>query len=133
MSRFKEACMLLDIIKKEILDNITSPKFVFTFLLCTILILLSVYTGVANYGADKKEYEAAVALNKKNLENQPNYSSLAGVGIKINKPPQVLGTIVSGIQDDVGRVAPVNIAFDPSLVESKFGSNPVFAVFGALD
>jgi ABC-type transport system involved in multi-copper enzyme maturation permease subunit len=125
--------MLRDIIKKEILDNITSPKFVFTFLLCTLLILLSVYTGVANYGADKKEYTAAVALNKKNLENQPNYSSLAGIGIKINKPPQVLGTVVSGIQEDVGRVAPVNIATDPNLVESKYGSNPVFAVFGALD
>jgi ABC-type transport system involved in multi-copper enzyme maturation permease subunit len=125
--------MLRDIIKKEILDNITSPKFVFTFLLCTVLILLSVYTGVANYGADKKEYTAAVALNKKNLENQPNYSSLAGIGIKINKPPQVLGTVVSGIEEDVGRVASVNIAMDPSLVESKYGSNPVFAVFGALD
>jgi len=125
--------MLRDIIKKEILDNITSPKFVFTFLLCTVLILLSVYTGVANYGADKREYTAAVALNKKNLENQPNYSSLAGIGIKINKPPQVLGTVVSGIEEDVGRVAPVNIASDPNLVESKYGSNPVFAVFGALD
>ena len=125
--------MLRDIIKKEILDNITSPKFVFTFLLCAVLILLSVYTGVANYGADKKEYTAAVALNKKNLESQPNYSSLAGIGIKVNKPPQVLGTIVSGVQEDVGRVAPVNIASDPNLVESKFGSNPVFAVFGALD
>lgn len=125
--------MLRDIIKKEILDNITSPKFVFTFLLCTVLILLSVYTGVANYGADKKEYTAAVALNKKNLENQPNYSSLAGIGIKINKPPQVLGTVVSGIEEDVGRVASVNIAMDPNLVESKYGSNPVFAVFGALD
>ena len=125
--------MLRDIIKKEILDNITSPKFVFTFLLCTILILLSVYTGVVNYAADKKEYAAAVALNKKNLENQPNYASLAGIGIKINKPPEVLGTIVSGVQEDVGRVAPVNIAQDPNLVESKYGSNPVFAVFGALD
>ena len=125
--------MLRDIIKKEILDNITSPKFVFTFLLCTVLILLSVTTGVANYGADKKEYAAAVALNKKNLESQPNYTSLAGIGIKINKPPQVLGTIVSGVQEDVGRVAPVNIASDPNLVESKYGSNPVFAVFGSLD
>src|SRR5512136_217424 len=125
--------MLRDIIKKEILDNITSPKFVFTFLLCTVLILLSVYTGVANYGADKKEYAAAVALNKKNLENQPNYSSLAGIGVKINKPPQPLGTVVTGVEQDVGRVAPVNIAADPNLVESKYGSNPVFAVFGALD
>jgi ABC-type transport system involved in multi-copper enzyme maturation permease subunit len=125
--------MLRDIIKKEILDNITSPKFVFTFLLCTILILLSVYTGVTNYRAEKKEYTAALALNKKNMEAQPNYSSLAGLGIKLSKPPQVLGTVVTGIEEAVGRVAPVNIAYDPNLVESKYSSNPVFAVFGALD
>jgi ABC-type transport system involved in multi-copper enzyme maturation permease subunit len=125
--------MLRDIIKKEILDNITSPKFVFTFLLCTILILLSVYTGVANYRAEKKEYTASLALNKKNMESQPNYSSLAGIGIKISKPPQVLGTVVTGIEEAVGRVAPVNIAADPNLIDSKYSSNPVFAVFGALD
>ena len=125
--------MLRDIIKKEILDNITSPKFVFTFLLCTLLILLSVYTGVTNYRAEKKEYTAALALNKKNMESQPNYQSLAGIGIKISKPPQVLGTVVTGIEEAVGRVAPVNIAADPNLIDSKYSSNPVFAVFGALD
>ena len=125
--------MLRDIIKKEILDNITSPKFVFTFLLCTILILLSVYTGVTNYRAEKKEYTASVALNKKNMETQPDYNTLAGIGVKISKPPQVLGTIVTGIEEAVGRVAPVNIAADPNLVDSKYSSNPVFAVFGALD
>lgn len=125
--------MLRDIIRKEILDNITSPKFVFTFLLCTILILLSVYTGVTNYRAEKKEYTAALALNKKNMEAQPNYNSLAGIGIKVSKPPQVLGTVVSGIEEAVGRVAPINIAVDPNLVDSKYSSNPVFAVFGSLD
>src|SRR5512136_789146 len=125
--------MLRDIIRKEILDNITSPKFVFTFLICTILILLSVYTGVTNYRAEKKEYEAALALNKKNLESQPNIQALMGIGIKVSKPPQVLGTLVNGIEEAVGRVAPVNIASDPNLVESKYESNPVFAVFGALD
>ena len=124
--------MLRDIIKKEILDNITSPKFVFTFLLCTILILISVYTGVANYSAEKKEHTESVALSKQNMENQRDYQSLAG-GIRIYKPPQVLGTVVNGIEEATGRVAPVNIASDPNLVESKYESNPVFAVFGALD
>ena len=90
--------MLRDIIKKEILETITSPKFVFTFLLCAVLILLSVYTGITNYRAEQKEYTAAVALNKKNLESQPNYQSLAGLGTKINRPPQVLGTIASGVE-----------------------------------
>jgi ABC-type transport system involved in multi-copper enzyme maturation permease subunit len=125
--------MLRDIIKKEILDNITSPKFVFTFLLCAVLILLSVYTGVTNYGAEQKEYTAALALNRKNLEAQPNYQSLAYPGIKINKPPQVLGAVVNGIEEAVGRVAPVNLAADANLIDSKYSSNPVFAVFGPLD
>jgi len=125
--------MLRDIIKKEILETITSPKFVFTFLLCTVLILLSVYTGITNYRAEKKEYDAALALNKKNLESQTSYQALAGLGTKINRPPQVLSTIASGVSEAVGRVASVNIAYDPSLVDSKYESNPVFSIFGALD
>ena len=125
--------MLLNIIRKEILDNINSPKFVFTFLLCTILILLSVYTGINNYRSELREYNAAVALNKKNLENQPNYQALAGLGTKITRSPQVLGTIITGIQDAVGRQATVNIAYDPSLIDSKYNSNPVLAIFGELD
>jgi ABC-type transport system involved in multi-copper enzyme maturation permease subunit len=125
--------MLKDIIKKEILETITSAKFVFTFLLCAILILLSVYTGISNYRSDQKEFSAAVALNKKNLESQPSYQALAGLGTKISKPPQVLEAIATGIDEAVGRVATVNIAYDPNLVDSKYESNPVFSVFGALD
>jgi len=125
--------MLRDIIAKEIQDTIMSPRFVFTFLLCTILILLSVYTGINSYLAEQREYSAAMALNKKNLESQPAYITLAGTGTKINRKPEVLSTVVNGIQEAVGRMATVNVAFDPSLVESKYSSNPVFAVFGALD
>ncbi len=97
--------MLRDIIKKEIQDTIMSPRFVFTFLLCTILILLAVYTGINNYQAEQKEHSAAVSLNKKNLESQLAYSVLADSGTKINRKPQVLSTIVSGIWEAVGRVA----------------------------
>jgi len=125
--------MLRDIIVKEIQDTIMSPRFVFTFLLCTVLILLSVYTGINNYQAEKKEHSAAVALNRKNLESQQSYGQIAGIGVKINREPEVLSTVVSGVQEAVGRVATVNIAFDPSLSDSKYSSSPIFAVFGALD
>lgn len=125
--------MLKNVVQKEILDNIISPKFVFTFLLCTILIVISVYTGINNYRADLKEYNSAVALNRKNLEGQPSWGALAGVGTKLTKPPQVLSTIITGIQDAVGRNATVNIAYDPTLIDSKYDSNPVFAIFGPLD
>jgi ABC-type transport system involved in multi-copper enzyme maturation permease subunit len=125
--------MLRDIIKKEIQDTIMSPRFVFTFLLCTILILLSVYTGINNYQAELKEHSAAVALNRKNLESQQSYGQLAGIGTRVNRKPQVLSTVVSGIWEAVGRVAEVNIVWDPSMIESKYSSNPIFAVFGPLD
>ena len=125
--------MLRDIIKKEILEGITSAKFVFTFLLCTILILLSVYTGITNYSAEQREYATAVALNKKNMESQPNFLALVSLGTKITKPPQVLSTIAIGVSEAVGRLAKVNSASNPSLVDSKYESNPVYSVFGALD
>ncbi len=125
--------MLKDIIKKEIQETITSAKFVFTFLLCAILILLSVYTGIVSYHSDQKEFSAAVALNKKNLESQPSYMYLASLGTKINKAPQVLGAISSGVDEAVGRVATVNISLDPNLVDSKYESNPVFSVYCATD
>jgi ABC-type transport system involved in multi-copper enzyme maturation permease subunit len=116
-----------------ILETITSAKFVFTFLLCAILILLSVYTGIITYRADQKENTEAVALNKKDLESKPNFATLASFGTKINRPPHVLSVIASGVDEAVGRVTTVNIAYDPNLVDSKYGSNPVFSVFGALD
>jgi ABC-type transport system involved in multi-copper enzyme maturation permease subunit len=125
--------MLKDIIKKEIQETITSPKFAFTFLLCAVLILLSVFTGITTYRAEQKEYSAAIALNKKNLESATSYQILGSLGIKINRPPQVLSSIVSGVSEAVGQVATVNYAYDPSLVDSKYESSPIFSIFGALD
>ncbi|MFC2076116.1 ABC transporter permease subunit [candidate division KSB1 bacterium] len=125
--------MLATIIKREILDTILSPKFVFTFSVCAVLILLSTFAGVLDYRTELAEYNAAVALNKNNLESQANYMTLAGIGTKITRPPQVLSVISTGIQGATGRRATVNIAYDPSLVDSKYSSNPVLAIFGELD
>jgi ABC-type transport system involved in multi-copper enzyme maturation permease subunit len=125
--------MLRDIIKKEILDNLISSKFVFTFILCTILILLSVYTGIANYQAEKREHEASVAYQRKGIDSPNGYEVLRSGGVRIFKPPQVLGTVVNGVEEAVGRVSSAGSAFESNLHESKYESNPLLAVFGILD
>ncbi len=125
--------MLKDIIKKEIQEIITSPKFIVTFIICTILILLSVLTGISAYRAEQREYSAAVALNKTNLENATDYGILGGFGFKLNRPPQVLSAIVSGVSEAVGRVTTVNVTSDPNLIDSKYEASPIFSIFGALD
>jgi len=122
--------MLKDIIRKEIVETITSSKFVITFLLCTVLILLSAYTGITTYAAERKEYDASVAFDKKDLESASNYF---GMRPKINRPPHVLSAISVGVDEAIGRVATVNTVYDPNLVESKYEGNPMFSVFGALD
>ena len=125
--------MLWNIIRKELMDTFYSLKFVFTFLLCSVLIILSVFTGIDNYLTDKKEYEAAVAMDMSNLESQPSHQSLAMQGLKIRKPPSVLSTVVAGIQGAVGRVATVNTVNEEGITDSKLNANPVYAIFGELD
>jgi ABC-type transport system involved in multi-copper enzyme maturation permease subunit len=125
--------MLKVIIKKEIQETLTSPKFVFTFILCSILVLLSIFTGITAFREEQKEYSAAIALNKENLNRAKSHVTLATLGIKINRPPQVLGSIVTGVSEASGRVATVTYLNDPSLVDSKYESSPIFSIFGALD
>ena len=125
--------MLREIIRKEILDNILSPKFVFTFLICTILILLSLYTGINNYISDQKEYQINVSLSKKRLENVQDYLDIQSQGVSVVKSPQVLSIIVSGIQKAVGRLSNVRMWEDPKLVDSKYTRNPVSSKFSEFD
>jgi ABC-type transport system involved in multi-copper enzyme maturation permease subunit len=125
--------MLRDIIKKEILDNLTSSKFIFTFVLCTILILLSIYTGIANYSTDKKEHAQSVATVKQGLNPPNTYDVILSGALRVYRQPQVLGTVVNGIEEVAGRVSSVSSTIENSLAESKNESNPIFAVFGPLD
>jgi len=133
--------MLAHIIRKEILGNFTSPKFVFSFILCTVLVLVSFYTGIANYRGELREYHETLALNASELESWTSWEdeTEAGTGTKgidITRPPQILSTVAIGVQDAVGRNARVGTSMnapDPKLIDSKYDINPVFAVFGPLD
>jgi len=125
--------MLAHIVRREIQGNITSPKFIFTFLLCTILILVSVYTGAANYRADLKEYSLSVTLSRKALEMQPSWVGIQNAKSTVPKPPTVLSAVAVGIQDAVGRNITLDYTRNPKPIDSKYDSNPVFAVFGPLD
>jgi ABC-type transport system involved in multi-copper enzyme maturation permease subunit len=125
--------MLGEIIKKEIREIITSAKFIVTFVLCAILVLLSVVMGISNYNADQREHDRAVALNKQGLESRHSIFEVAEFGTKVYKRPQVLGTIVNGVEADAGRGMKVGPGTDPEAVDFKYLGNLVLAVFGNLD
>ena len=126
--------MLGDIIKKEILDNLLSHKFLFIFILCSVLILFSIYIGAADYVESKKEYDANMAALNERMQPPTTYSFFSDrVGYRIYRPPQVLRTVVVGVEDAAGRASYPNVPYENNLKESKHGSNTIFTLFGSLD
>ena len=124
--------MLKDIIKKEILDHLLSAKFIFMFIICSVLILLSVYMGTAEYLEDKKVYDDDIAWDALAMQPPNTYSILLEGALKVHRPPRLLGSLVKGVEDAAGRVSLTNKT-EVSLSESKYENNPLTAVFGAFD
>jgi len=125
--------MLRIIIRKEIQDSLASLRFVLTLILCTVTILFTVWAGAESYRRDMKNYAANESLNRKSLDGQTSYNLLIRTGVKINKEPEALESLVSGVKDIAGNTAWVADQHQTVLEGSKSGTNPFFAVFGGFD
>ena len=126
--------MLRDIIKKEILDNLLSSKFLLTFIISAALILLSIYMGASGYLLDKKEYEASVASVREDFQSlEQSDSNFSPDTMRIYRPPAALKTLVNGVSDAAGRTSKPSNGQESYLDESKYGNRPGLTVFGALD
>ena len=126
--------MIGNIIKKEILDNLLNHKFLFIFILCSLLILFSVYIGAADYIESKREYDANVSALRERM--QPPVTVLLfsqREGYSIYREPQVLRTVVAGVEDATGRVTYPAQLYENNLSESKLENNTIFTLFGSLD
>jgi ABC-type transport system involved in multi-copper enzyme maturation permease subunit len=123
--------MLKLVIEKELRDIISSAKFAVTFGVCSLLILLAFYVGTRNYQVDQASYEAAKAENLRQLEGVTDWISVRDHRVFL--PPQPLAVLVSGISNDIGRTTSIQGRGEPSASDSRYGDDPVFAVFRFLD
>jgi ABC-type transport system involved in multi-copper enzyme maturation permease subunit len=123
--------MIKHIIEKEIRDNLTSTKFIITFSVCSLLILLSFYTGANNYKVARMQYEAAKQENFRQLEGLTDWRMVKNYRIFL--PPQPLAALVTGISNDIGRTVEIRGRGELSAEDSRFGDDPIFAIFRFLD
>ncbi|MBI5471760.1 MAG: ABC transporter permease [Ignavibacteriae bacterium] len=119
------------LIEKELREIIGSTKFAVSFGVCSILILLAFYLGAANYLASVAQYNAARAENLRQLEGLTDW--LAVRDYRIFLPPRPLTTLVSGIANDVGRTIEINGRGDLVAHDSRYGDEPIYAIFRFLD
>ena len=125
--------MILQFIKKEFLESISGPRFMITFAICAILILTSIFTGYELYQTEYKSYVTSKHENIRALENSGGYRELKSRGSKTFREPSKMAIFVKGVDSSIGRASRVSEDPAMSLRDSRFGLNPVFAMFGELD
>lgn len=118
------------LIEKELKSIILSPKFVATFSVCSILILLSIFVGIQEYQAAVRQYEAANELLVQQLREQ---SSFMGLSTRVYREPDPMQIFVSGVNYDLGRLSNINSFNSVKLTNSVYSDDPIFAAFRFID
>ena len=114
----------------ELKNIVLTPKFYSSFLVITLLMLLSVFLGIRNYNDSVKQYETVTRLSNQEMRERSDWM---GLSAKMHRKPDPMQIFASGINDDIGRYSNVN-SFNPvKLIHSNYSDNPVYAVFRFID
>jgi len=122
--------MIGTLIEKELKYILMGPKFAVTFLICAVLILLSLFIGVQDYKASMRRYEAAVALNDQHLAEKTSWNHLS---TRAFRRPEAMQVFAVGVANDLGRFSGVDARTPVRLDHSVYADDPLFAVFRFLD
>jgi ABC-type transport system involved in multi-copper enzyme maturation permease subunit len=125
--------MIRHFIYKEIVESMSGPKFLITLAICTALIIISVYSGYLLYEEESRWHATALSENQKALINAGSYGALKTNGAKAIREPSRMSIFIKGVDSTIGKAAKVGEEPDIVLRDSRFGLNPVFAIFGELD
>ena len=118
---------------KELLDQLSSPKFVFLFAVSTVLVVFSLYTGSGSYVGARSEFQATQRLSRSELQNRRSYDEVSQFGVKVARQPSALSGIAGGVSSALGRSARVRPENQPELSPAPLADTPVLAVLGELD
>ncbi len=122
--------MLATLIQKELRAIILSPKFAGAFAVCSILILLSVFTGIREYQGALKQYETAQQLQNETMRQATSWGHLSTRAFRKPDPMQIFS---SGLTYDIGRWSSISEDRVVQLRNSPYSDDPVFAVFRFID
>ena len=118
------------IVTKELKEIISSTKFATTFGVCSLLIVLAFFMAARGYHVGRAQYDAAVAEDRRQMEGQTEWLD---VSPSVFLPPQPLAYLVPGISNDIGRNTEVRGRGGLRPEGSRFGDEPLLALFRFVD
>lgn len=122
--------MLSTLIQKELRAVTMSSKFTITFVVCSVLLIMSVLIGIYEYKQAVIQHDTIKELAEERL-NQ--VSSWRSVSYKEHRMPSPLQIFSSGLNYDIGRWTNINNESTVKLQNSIYSDDPIFAVFRMMD
>lgn len=122
--------MLTTMIQKELRSILLSPKFTATFIVCTVLMLLSVFTGIREYQAAEEKYDIATRLTEDELKQETSWGRLE---TRLYREPDPMQILVAGLGYDIGRFSNITPKLSVKLRHSAYSDDPIFAMFRFID
>jgi ABC-type transport system involved in multi-copper enzyme maturation permease subunit len=126
--------MFVHLLKKEIFDNLASARFLLIFLMCSVLVILSLMIGMADYQHARQHHDLSVAQMKETASQQVSYQALGVWGMfKVYRQPALLFPFAKGVEEASGSNTVVSIFHEPKLQDSRYSAEPIYAQFSSLD
>jgi ABC-type transport system involved in multi-copper enzyme maturation permease subunit len=122
--------MVKTIIKRELLDNILSFKFMACVLVALILSIISTIVLTKDYQARLVDYNKGVAIAQEKLSKIPVYSFLE---VEIYKKPSPLSIFVRGLERETGNYVTLTHREIPTALKGGLAKNEFSPIFSFFD
>ncbi len=121
--------MFTTLLLKELRLLLLSPKYIATFTVCVVLLLLSVFVGIQDYQATADQVAEARRMDEQLLLEATSWMGLQTRAYREADPLQVF---VAGTHHDIGRYTPIGRR-EIDLDQSPYMEDTLFALFRFLD
>jgi ABC-type transport system involved in multi-copper enzyme maturation permease subunit len=122
--------MLWTIVKKQVLVNVLSYRFVVGFALCQVLFVLATVILVRDYEERVVAYGEAVSRSSRQLQEVKVFSQLT---VGLNKAPSRLSPLCTGFDKKFGNQVSVSYTQIPELSAGRQEKNPLLAALHSID
>jgi len=132
--------MLLTLIRREIVGNVLSFRFIVTFVLFFCLVLVSVFILTHGYQSRLESYEAAASAHGKSLDEvaqnqdpREQFDELfVSKGVYADLRPQRLSIFIDGLEPAMPSQVQTAL-FNPRSVDEDLYKNPLLSLFASPD
>ncbi|MCK5147470.1 ABC transporter permease subunit [bacterium] len=122
--------MIITLIKKELLNNMLSFRFVITLLLCVILIPMGIFVSIKEYQNSINDYQQAMELHRESMQGLKNAVDVDAKGLR---PPAPFSIFAGGLDKSLPNEIISTRNDGMQLTNNRTMDAPLSTLFGKMD